>query len=97
MASYQVSPGALLDLSNQLNAIYQDMQGAGSAVSGHQGASGSRQVDDSLSSFISNWHDGIGHIQDHMSTAISMLRDSAKAYSDTDAAICKAATPQTSP
>jgi hypothetical protein len=84
VATFTVDPSSLAALSGTLNGLCGQMEAMHDVVSGFEGVLGGRALEGEIAHFCSNWHYGIGLLQEHMQHVVQNLSKAAATYSSSE-------------
>lgn len=90
MSTFTVDPSSLEALAGTLGGICAEMDGMRTFVTGFQGRLGGRALEGEIENFCSQWHYGIGQLEQHMKNTVENLQKAAGTYAKSDADVADA-------
>lgn len=92
MSTFTVDPASLDALAGTLGGICAEMQGMKTFVSGFEGRLGGRPLEGEIEHFCSQWHYGLGLLEQHMQHVVTNLQKAAATYARSDGDVAHACT-----
>jgi uncharacterized protein YukE len=87
-ASFTVQPSELSDLADGFAGLIGELEDATSQVgNGNAGAAGAAELEQAISSFTSNWSNGLSDLHAKLGDLQTRLRGAADSYPGTDNAV----------
>jgi hypothetical protein len=90
MSSFTVDPGTLGALQRTISGLYGELSGMHKIAPSFGGAIGGSDIEGVLSSFLGNWHTGVGLIEGDMQKVAQRLGQACEAYGQSETYITAA-------
>jgi hypothetical protein len=84
MATFTVDTGSLQALAGTLGGLCGQMEAMQDVSGGYQGLLGGRALEGEVESFCSDWHYGIGLLEQHMQDIVENLGRAAATYATSE-------------
>jgi hypothetical protein len=84
MAMFTVDPGSLRALAGRLGQLCAQLEGMQDVATGYDGLLGGRALESEVQHFCSNWHYGIGLLEQHMQRVVQNLGRAAATYASSE-------------